>query len=111
MHPRGAEVAGEVVVKARALNVKMPTPCVETKDTLAIIASAKSLDQCEKMVLDKTHAFLVKEVGYTANKAAMLMSLACDLEVCQVVDPLKTMRLQIPKFILKGWEKKLAKHI
>ena len=34
------------------------------------------------------------------NDAAMLVSLAGDLRICQVVDPLMTCRLEIPKSIL-----------
>ena len=34
------------------------------------------------------------------NDAAMLISLAGDLRICQVVDPLMTCRLELPKAIL-----------
>ena len=35
------------------------------------------------------------------NDAAMLISLAGDLRICQVVDPLMACRLEVPKAILE----------
>lgn len=34
------------------------------------------------------------------NELVMLMSLTCNIEVCQVVDPLKTVRFKVKKDIL-----------
>ena len=96
----GAEVAGEVTLKISVLDKPMPTPYVETETHLNIIGSAFTLDECERLVLAKTHRFLTESGGMTANEAARTMSLLCDLCVCQVVDPLKTMRVSIPKIIL-----------
>lgn len=97
----GAEVSGEVILKAKAIRSKIPTPCVETADEMIFIGSAKSLDDCEKIVLDKAHKFLVSFLRLKLNEAARIMSLAGNLGVCQVVDPLKTMKFILPKNILK----------
>jgi len=98
----GAEVSGEVVLKARTASVSLPTPCVETESHFHLIGSAKTLDQAERLVLKKAHAFLTGVHKMQANEAARAMSLLCDLGVCQVVDPLKTMRISIPKMLLGG---------
>ena len=96
----GAEVSGEVVLKARLASARMPTPCVETEQHIHVIASALTLDECERLVLRKAHAFLTGTGGLSANEAARVMSLVGDLHVCQVVDPLKTMRYSIPKVLV-----------
>ena len=96
----GAEVSGQVVLKTSIVSPGMPTPCVETDQHLIIIASALTLDECEKIVLDKTHKFLVDALKLQSNDAVRLMSLVGELRVAQVVDPLKTMKFLLPKNML-----------
>jgi amidase len=97
----GAEVAGEVTLKAAPAAFPIPTPCVETADHFHFIGSASTLDECERLVLKKAHGFLMEAGKMSSNEAARRMSLAGDLGVCQVVDPLKTMRFSVPKFLLE----------
>ena len=98
----GAEVSGDVTLRAFPISSDIPTPCVETPDDLLFIASALTLDACEKLVLAKAHRYLTGPRGLSPNDAARLMSLAGDLGVCQVVDPLKTMKFTFPREILEG---------
>lgn len=101
----GAEVAGEVTLSVSVASLKLPTPAVENNEWLMFLASAKGLDECERMVLDKAHQFLCDNVGLGANDAARTMSLIGELRICQVVDPLKTMKFMLPKAFLTdvGW--------
>ncbi len=96
----GAEVSGEVILKASVESSYIPTPCVETESYFHFIGSALSLDECERIVLRKAHTFLTEVVKMSANDAARAMSLLGNLCVCQVVDPLKTMRFSVPKILL-----------
>ncbi len=96
----GAEVSGEVDLVVTVDAAKHPTPCVETVDELILIASAKTLDECEHRILAKAHSYLTGEFNLSPNDAARIMSLAGDLGVCQVVDPLKTMKFSLPQAIL-----------
>jgi amidase len=97
----GAEVSGEVLLRAAQVDWPLPTPCLETSTQLSFIASAETLDACEGLVLDKAHRFLTGIEGLAANEAVRWMSLLGDLQVCQVVDPLKTMRFTLPKMPLR----------
>jgi amidase len=45
--------------------------------------------------------FLTAFVGLPLNDAGMLMSLAGELRFCQIVDPLKTVRFEFPKAVLR----------
>jgi amidase len=101
----GAEVSGSITMRASTVPWRIPTPCVETDGAFYFIGSAKTLDECEKIVLRKAHNFLENVFMMKANEAARLMSLVGDLQVCQVVDPLKTMRFAIPKHVLTCYSK------
>ncbi|MFB3891969.1 MAG: acetamidase/formamidase family protein [Phycisphaerae bacterium] len=100
-----AEVSGRITIRTELAAQRLPTPCVETAGELLFLASAKTLDECERAVLDKAHDFLVRGLGMDAADAARLMSLAGGLGVCQVVDPLKTMKFAFPRTVLRslGW--------
>lgn len=97
----GAEVSGEVVLRTQVVDSYLPTPCVETDKHIHFIGSALSLDECERTVLDKAHSYLTHVRGLKPNEAARIMSLIGNLHVCQVVDPLKTMRFTLPKSLLR----------
>jgi amidase len=101
----GAEVSAEVTLRAESIRSPLPTPCVETAEHILFIASATTLDACEPLVLDKAHRFLTGLVGLSPNEAARLMSLVGELRICQVVDPLKTMKVMLPRRVLQalGW--------
>jgi len=92
-----AEVSAEVILSATPVRTALPTPCVETADWLAFLGSALTLDECERIVLAKAHRFLTESAGLGPNEAARFMSLLGELRVCQVVDPLKTMKLMLPR--------------
>ena len=98
----GAEVSGEVTMRTQVVRSFLPTPCVETEDHIHFIGSALSLDECEKIVLEKTHSYLTRALDLKPNEAARIMSLVGNLHVCQVVDPLKTMRFALPKWFLRS---------
>lgn len=99
----GAEVSGNIFMRAKPTRIRLPTPCVETGDHVYFIGSAKRLDDCESIVLKKAHTYLTRHVGIKPNEATRVMSLTCHLQVCQVVDPLKTMRFAIPKTLLHAY--------
>ncbi len=67
------------------------------------IASGKDLDEAVERVLDMTFAFLKARLPLPATEIAMLMSVLCDLAICQVVDPLKTVRMGVPKAALSPY--------
>jgi amidase len=98
----GAETAGEITLSARAVRSVIPTPCVETERDILFIGSAKTLDRCQEIVLGKAHRFLTGFLKLKPNDAGRIMSLVGELRVCQVVDPLKSMKFLLPKGVLAG---------
>ena len=98
----GAESAGEVRFRAQVVSLPgLPTPFVETADMVAAIASAPTADEAATEATHRMAAFLTELAGIPLNEAGMLMSLAGELRFCQIVDPLRTVRFEFPKSILR----------
>jgi len=94
----GVEVASEATLKVASVpRDGWPCPCVETDDSVWVLHSAATLDECETGALDAAADLLVEKGGLSVNDAACVLSCVGDLCVCQVVDPLKTMRVRLPK--------------
>jgi amidase len=55
------------------------------------------LDTAVEMAVANMVEYLTKEKGFTPEDAVMLISLAGDVRICQVVDPKKTVRIEFPK--------------
>ncbi len=101
----GAETAGAVRFKADVVDLPgLPTPFVETREVVATIFSAATLDESASGAIHNMAQFLTNFAGIPLNDAAMLMSLAGQLKFCQVVDPLKTVRFEFPKAILAEYD-------
>ncbi|CEO30817.1 acetamidase/formamidase family protein [Paraclostridium sordellii] len=98
----GAEVGAKVDLNVELIsNFKINNPIVETDDAYYTIASAQTLDDAYKIAVEDMFEILLSKCSLSKNDLIMLMSLTCDIEVCQVVDPLKTIRYKIKKEILK----------
>ena len=105
----GAEVPGEVHFKAEVVDMKgLPTPFIENKDVVAAIYSALTTDEAAAGAIHNMSKFLTEFVKLTQNDAGMLMSLVGNLIFCQVVDPLKTVRFEFPKWVLEKYDYKLG---
>lgn len=97
----GAETSGELTIRAQVVKVPdLPTPLLENAGLYATLASAKTLDEAAALATDMMMDFLVNNAELKTNDAARLMSLVGNLRVCQIVDPLVTMRFEFPKWAL-----------
>jgi amidase len=100
----GAEISGELRFQARVVDLKgLPTPFVQTPEVVATIYSAATLDEAADGAIHRMAQFLTDFVKIPLNDAGMLMSLVGELKFCQVVDPLKTIRFEFPKWVLKEY--------
>jgi len=99
----GVEITGEVDVKLQLIKqAHYPLPLLKTPDKWYAIASAQTLDQAADMATRQMADILTKINQVSNEDAGMLMSIAGHLEVCQVVDPLKTARFSMPVSILSS---------
>jgi amidase len=98
----GAETAGEVRFRARVVDMPgLPTPFVTNKEVVATIVAAKSADEAAAEATHRMARFLTDFVHIPLNDAGMLMSLVGELRFCQIVDPMKTVRFEFPRWVLE----------
>lgn len=97
----GVEVAGTVTVKLEVIKgMKVEQPILENGRYFTQIASAETLDEAAKLATDLLVKRLVAYTDMSLEDAVMLMSAVGNVEVCQMVDPLMTVRAVFPKSIL-----------
>lgn len=100
----GVEISGEVLVQVEVIkDKKINSPIVENSKAFYTVASSENLDKAVKKASDEMYRFLNERLTLPANELAMLMSLICDLQICQVVDPKKTVRMRVDKKSLKEY--------
>lgn len=103
----GVEIAGEVTVTVDVISgFSIPDPVVETEDAFYVVSSAGTLDGAAQRATDNMFKFLQERLPLADNQLAMLMSLICDLQISQVVDPAKTARMRVAKEPLSNYNLK-----
>ena len=99
----GAEVAGYATVTLTALpDLHLVDPLIENGTHLGIIASAESLDAAADRAVHEMVDLLHDRTGVDEAELVMLLSLVADVQVCQMVDPQKTVRFMVPKYVLES---------
>ena len=97
----GVECAATIELSTSILkDACVPTPLVETRDLIATIAAGEDLNEAALGATKKMLDLLRKRFGMKTGEAAMWMSAFADLRICQVVNPLKTCRVEAPKSVL-----------
>ena len=94
----GVEVPGEVTLQVDLVKEKsLRGPVLENDEGFYCIASAANLDRATGDAIDFATEFLKARLPLSINEIVMLMSISCNLQISQIVDPLKTARVEIPK--------------
>lgn len=97
----GAEVAGYATVTLTALpELSVPNPLIENDTHFGIIVSAESLDMASELAVQQMVDLLASRTNESEADLVMLLSLVADVRVCQMVDPEKTVRFMVPKYVL-----------
>ena len=100
----GVEIAGAVTVRVTVLkNCALPTPFLVNKEAAMAIFSAESLDDAAVGATMSMHSFLMKELHMNEHEAGMLLSVVGNLRICQIVDPEKTCRMELPLSIMETY--------
>lgn len=99
----GIEVSGEVELRVTVIKGKKITdPMLEDENYFYTIASDKEIYQACRKASNNMFSFLQEKVNLKNTDLAMLMSLICDIEICQLVDPQLTARVKLKKDKLKN---------
>lgn len=98
----GVEVPGRVTVAVRLVKRRaLPCPLVETDGAYYAVWSEKTLDEAAEQAVRCALDILVSETGYSPEECLALLSVKGNLQISQIVDPLKTVRMEIPKTVLR----------
>ena len=97
----GLEVSGCVTAVIDVIkNRDLPLPMILNDSHVMTIASDEDLYMAVESAVSNMVSYLTKIEGFTMEDAVMLISLAADVRICQVVDPKKTVRVEFPKRLL-----------
>ncbi|MGV3463894.1 MAG: acetamidase/formamidase family protein [Heyndrickxia sp.] len=97
----GIEIGGKVTLKVTRIEKQpLALPIVETKESFMFIASEKTVEKAsEKGMIAAVEAIQAKQ-SLTFNDAYRLLSALCDIQISQLVNPLITVRINVPKYLL-----------
>jgi amidase len=99
----GVEVPGAITVRLDVRSdLRIEEPVLETRELVVTIASAVTLDGAAEAATRHMAALLTGRLGVSLEVATMLMSAGGDLQVSQIVDPLRTARFSLPKAAIAG---------
>lgn len=98
----GVEIEGEAVLKldlVRDMNVTFPM--IENEEQWITIAYGETLDEAAGKASRQMYQFLMEYHGLDPVDAVMLIDMLGDLIICQIVNPMKTVRMEIPKWAIE----------
>lgn len=99
----GVEIDAQLTLKFEVIKgMKLNNPMVETQDALSCIASAENLEEAALQAAKDMYAYLSEKTDRRGEDLAMLLSAVGDLQVSQIVDPLKTARFTLGKRFIEG---------
>lgn len=95
----GIETPGRICIKTTVYSDRpVRRPVIETAEELFFLASAQGLDEAIRMASADAVAFLEQKLSLSFPDAYRLLSATCDIQISQVVNDLKTVRIRCPKF-------------
>lgn len=104
----GVEIAGKVTVTLEVIKgLKLDNPVLENSSCFTTIASAKTLDEAVDVSTMDMFKLLKERLAVDKHELVMLLSAVGQTQICQVVDPLKTARFVMPKWVLETYNFKL----
>lgn len=101
----GAEVAGYVTARLTAMpDLSLKNPLLENATHFGTIASAETLDEAASIAVHDMVEIVHAGTGIAKDELVMLFSLVGNVRVCQMVDPEKTVRFMVPKYVLDAYD-------
>jgi amidase len=97
------ETNAEVTLHVDVLEGKtIRRPRIMAEHRFMAIASAETLEQAVKIATRDMIDLLVEEKGFSEDEAYLLITVKADIEICQVVDPLMTVRVAMDREFFEG---------
>ena len=99
----GLEIPAEVDVQVEVLKgVSIRNPMLETEEACYTVASDEDLEKAVfSAVYDMTQV-VMRQLNMSLEEAGMLLSAMGNLQFCQVVDPKRTVRMEMKRSVLRN---------
>jgi amidase len=92
------ETDAEVTLHVDVLKEKtIRRPRIMTPTRFMTIASAETIEEAVRIAVRDVIDLLVEEKGLSQDEAYLLITVKADIEICQVVDPLMTVRVAMDR--------------
>lgn len=99
----GIEIAAEVTVTVEVVKgVSIENPMLEDETSCYTIASDEDIEKAIFTAAEAMTEVVMRHKHISFEEAGMLLSAAGNLQFCQVVDPKRTVRMELRKSILKN---------
>lgn len=99
----GLEIPAEITAHIKVIkNAGIKNPMLESPHACYTIASHEDVEQAVKAATLDMANLLMRKNQLSFNEAGMLLSAAGNLQFCQMVDPKRTVRMEVPKTILSS---------
>lgn len=101
----GLEIEGRATVRVDVVRGKncVPYPMLETDEKLITIASRESVEEAWRAAARQMYDFMKEKIGMDYQDAGMLLTMTGDLVICQTVNPMKTVRMELPRTITSSY--------
>lgn len=101
----GLEIEGRAIVRVSVVRNKncVSYPMIETEDQLITLASREEVEEAWRAAARQMYEFMKEKVGMDYEEAGMLLTMTGDLIICQTVNPMKTVRMELPRHITQSY--------
>lgn len=94
------EIGGRARLRVKVLpDLKLNLPVVETEDYLIMVSSALDFNSAIKRAVSEMADLIAQKLDLPFADAYRLLSITCDIRISQVVNPLLTVKICLPKAI------------
>ncbi|MDO5415421.1 MAG: acetamidase/formamidase family protein [Bacillota bacterium] len=94
----GLEIPADVTLTVEIIKGQAPEyPILENDEVFSVIVSKETVDEAAEAASELMLEFLEPRMDMKTEEIVMLMSLVGNVDICQIVDPLKTVRFVFPK--------------
>ncbi|MGA2783179.1 MAG: acetamidase/formamidase family protein [Candidatus Bathyarchaeia archaeon] len=104
----GIEVAMKVTITFGLLKgASITRPRLENSTHVMTIASSKTVEEASKLALRDMLTLLTNETTLSREEAYALLGAIADVKIANLVDPEITVRVSVPRYVLKQAKRKL----
>jgi amidase len=98
----GIEIGGKVTLRvSKHDETNLAMPVVETDQSFMFISSEETVEKAAKKGMIEVVNVLQSKRTLSFNDAYRLLSAVCDIQISQLVNPLVTVRIRVPKKLLE----------